>query len=214
MLSLDLAKAPIDSGDWAMATRPLDFCRRYHLLEGKSINRQRSEKLFSAQLGKLWEGSKYLSSYKKGLYACFIAQACRDKDAALGGLKTMANSMAAGKLDIAFADALLKKYESDARVQEVLGRHAYVNTMLAGMLLAARKSGVLQSSMFLWLRPVNRTLWYTLNNLGRRVAFCEVAGIHAHYLAETIANRALEQPYVEKAVDALEKSLREVRFEN
>lgn len=212
--NLNLIKESVDKGPWAMSRKPLDFARYYKLLdEGNKLNRDRAEKLFAVQLGKLWEGSGKLPPYARALFAAFAAQACGDLEAAKDGLNKLSMSMAAKQPDYSWVNDLLKKYEKNDAVQSVVKRHAYVYTVMASMLKQARGFGVLASSQFIWLRPLNRQLWYTLNGVGRRVAFAEVAGIYAHWIAEDVAEHPIERPYVIKAVDGLERALLEVKFD-
>jgi len=83
---------------------------------------------------------------------------------------------------------------------------------MASMLEEARADGVVASSDFLWLKPMDRKLWYTLNCVGRQTPFAEVAGIFAHWLAEKEVNRKLFVPTVEKATNALELALKDVVY--
>ncbi len=46
------------------------------------------------------------------------------------------------------------------------------------------RDGVQASADFLWLKPIDRRLWYMLNTVGRQTPFAEVAGPYAHWLAE------------------------------
>lgn len=214
VVKLDLIKQDIDKGPWAMSRKPLEFSRYYKLLdEGNKLNRDRAEKLFAMQLGKLWEGSAKLPPYARALFACFAAQACGEIEEAKTGLEKLAISMASGKDDYGWVPGLLTKFEKNDRVQQVLKSHAYVYTVMASMLKAAREFGVMQSAQFIWLRPKNRQLWYILNGVGRRVAFAEIAGIYAHWIAEEVAEHPIERPYVVKAVDGLERALLEVKFD-
>jgi intracellular multiplication protein IcmP len=210
---LDLVATPIDEGKWAMARTPVDFAKRYRLMNGREVHEVRTEKFFASQLGKLWEGPEKLPSHLRALFACFIAQACRDKDGARDGLRALALTVHTGKPDYSFVDGLLKKHINDKRIAQVFEQHAYVITVLCGVLDLARKNGVLPPAYFLWLRPLNRPVWYALNNLGRRTPFCETAGVHAHFLAEKVAKHRLERPYVTEAVKALGKALREYKFD-
>lgn len=211
---LDLIKQDIAKGPWAMSRKPYEFARYYKLLdEGNKLNRDRAEKLFAMQLGKLWEGSSKLPSYARALFACFAAQACGGIEDAKKGIDRLNISIADKKEDYSWVGEMLEKYEKDERVQTVIRSHAYAYTVMAGMLKAAREYGVMQSPLFIWLRPKNRSLWYILNGVGRRVAFAEVAGIYAHLIAEEIAGHPIERPYVVKAVDGLERALLEVKME-
>jgi intracellular multiplication protein IcmP len=211
---LNLIKEDIDKGPWMMSRKPLDFTRFYRLLdEGNKLNRERAEKLFAMQLGKLWEGTDKLPPYAQALFTCFAAQACGDLDVAKIGLDKLSIAMADKKEDYGWVAPLLAKYEKQDVVQNVMKKHAYVYTVMASMLKAARGFGVLQSPEFIWLRPKNRQLWYILNGVGRRVSFAEVGGIYAHWIAEEVAEHPIERPYVVKAVDALERALLEVKFD-
>lgn len=213
VVKLDLVKESIDEGKWAMARMPVDFAKKYRLLDGREINKLRTEKLFASQLGKLWEGPDRMPRHARALFACFIAQACRDKDGARDGLRALALSTAEGKPDYGFADVLIKKHINDERLQPIFEKHAYVITVMSAALELARKNGVLPPAYFLWLRPLNRSMWYALNNVGRRTPFPEIAGVHAHYLAEKVAGHRIERPYVVEAVKALERALREYKFD-
>ncbi len=49
-----------------------------------------------------------------------------------------------------------------------------------GLLIYAKRKGVLASSQFIWLRPYDRTLWYALNQIGGKATWAEAAGPWAH----------------------------------
>jgi intracellular multiplication protein IcmP len=72
-------------------------------------------------------------------------------------------------------------------------------------------SGVLQSALFLWLKPKDRRLWYILNNVGRKVAWPEITGVFAHWqfeytLMQTFDKELIDVSYSpEKPVTALEE---------
>ena len=56
--------------------------------------------------------------------------------------------------------------------------------LIASLLEMARIDGVLASAEFLWLKPVDRRMWYMLNCVGRQTAVAEIAGLFAHWQAE------------------------------
>ena len=211
---LNLIEESVEKGPWSMSKNPKDFSRYYKLLDdGNKLNRDRGEKLFSAQLGKLWDGYSRLPPYTKALFAIFAAQANGDLVAAKNGLDILSRTVSEGKPDYSFVNPLLKKYGDSDIVKNVCNSHAYIYTVMASLLESAREFGVLASAQFVWLRPLNRPLWYTLNGVGRRVAFAEIAGIYAHWIAEKVAGHAIEKPYVIKAVDGLERALLEIKFD-
>ena len=209
-LGQNIINQPLDKGAWAMAYNPLEFARKFSLLDGQALNRDRAGRLFASQLGDLWEGPEKLRGSTRALFACFCAQACGDPKVAVEGLKRLALSVPSGKPDYGFVDRYLKDYYDRPEIQELVRKHAYVATMLSATLLKARRYGVLPPNFFLWLRPLNRSLWLTLNSVGRSTPFSEAAGVHAHRLAEELAGYGIELAYVEKCVDALDKALKEI----
>ena len=81
------------------------------------------------------------------------------------------------------------------------------------MLKIARSDGVLATAEFLWVKPVDRELWYMLNSVGRQTAVVEVSGCFAHWLAEVKLGAAIKTPMVKQAVDALQEALENVLFD-
>lgn len=219
MVEVDLMKEPFDKGPYALAMRPYDFAVRYRLLKDErkvdSLDENKAEKLFISQLGKPFTGFDSLKKHEKALFAIFAATGCGDKDGAMNAVNQMAISAAEVGIkkmpDTSSAEPLFK-YLEDPRVLEVTKSHAYVYTLLSQMLEFARGTGVFPPSYFIWLKPRDRTLWYSLNCVGRQVSFVEVAGIFAHWKAEQIAEKKLDVPYVTKAVTGLQVALKEVKI--
>lgn len=219
MVNVDLMKESFEKGPYALGTKPYDFAIKYHLLQDEknvnSLDRKKSEKLFVSQLGKPYSGFDRMKKHEKALFAIFAANGCGDKDGAMKAINEIAISAAAVGIrkmpDFSSATPLFK-YLEDPRVVKVAESHSYVYTLLSGMLEFARGTGVFPPSYFIWLKPRDRTLWYTLNCVGRQVSFVEVAGIFGHWKAEQIAGHKIDAPYVIKAVDGLERALSEVKL--
>lgn len=226
VVNLDLIKTDIDTGPWAMAMTPMQFSKKFKLLEevrtqretgrrGERIEvvlkRGEANKLFALQLGPLWKGVESLPPYTKALFAVFAARMNADTKPAADLLAQMSASCNT-KLNFAGTDQLLKKHGNSKLVKNILESHAYVLTVMAAMLEGAREDGVQASSDFLWLKPIDRRLWYTLNTVGRQTPFIEVAGIFAHWVSEKEAGRKLLVPMVEEATNALELALKEVVY--
>lgn len=227
--NLNLIKTDIDKGPWAMAMTPMQFCKRYKLLEehrrgiqeGAShkernrievtLKRGMANKVFALQLGPLWQGTAKLSPHARALFAIFAARYCSDSDTALNFLRKIAAS-SADKLDFTGTDELCKKHETNKGIQKIIQSHAYVMTVMASMLEAAREDGVQASSDFLWLKPLDRRLWYVLNTVGRQTPFVEVAGPFAHWKAERELGKRILIPMVEEATNALELTLKEIVY--
>lgn len=228
--NLDLLKSDIDRGPWAMAMTPLQFCKRFKLLE--EIRPQRQEgmmrkdwdrvdvilkrgeanKIFVLQLGQPWEGVDKLPPHTKALFAAFAARINGDSKEAEKLFRQFNVSISQGKLNTSGVDDAIKKHINSKPIQKITQSHAYVTTVMASMLETAREDGVLASADFLWLKPLDRKLWYTLNTVGRQTPFVEVAGVFAHWISEKEAGRRLILPMIEEATNALELALREVVY--
>ena len=229
VVNKNLVDTNLEEGEWAMAMTPLQFAKHYHLLqitriaasedklekEAKlelSINRGMANRILSLQLGRLWKGGDALPMHAKALFAVFAAKANRDSEPAVKLLAQMAASSAQGKIDFSNTEELLAKHSHQKNVLALCNKHAYETTVLASMLELAREDGVLASADFLWLKPVDRKLWYILNTVGRRTVVPEVAGIFAHWIAEKELGKRMVAPMVEQAVLGLELAMREVIY--
>jgi intracellular multiplication protein IcmP len=230
VIDLDLIKTDIDTGPWAMAMTPVQFCKKFRLLDEVKPQRQEgmhrkdwdridvvlkrgeANKLFALQLGPLWRGTNNLPPHARALFAVFAARINADTAPAAKLLAQLSVSCMAKQLNMEGVDELLKKHENTKLVQQKVQSHAYVTTVMATMLAGAREDGVQASSDFLWLKPLDRRLWYTLNTVGRQTPFVEVAGVFAHWVAEKEAGRKLIVPMVEEATNAVELALKEVVY--
>jgi intracellular multiplication protein IcmP len=77
---------------------------------------------------------------------------------------------------------------------------------------ARLKAGVLAPAQFVWLKLVDRRLWYALHSLGFETdgfgrylhpnPRIEAAGARDHWVAERIAGRPLLKPEIERALNA------------
>jgi intracellular multiplication protein IcmP len=209
---------------------PLQFCKKFKLLEevrpqrreGMArkdwdkievvLKRGESNKLFAMQLGPLWRGTASLPPYAKALFAAFAARINADSQPAAKLFSQLSASSLNKDLNLEGVDELLKKHEQTKLVQKIVQSHAYIATVMASMLETSREDGVQASADFLWLKPRDRRLWYTLNTVGRQTPFIEVGGIFAHWVAEKEAGRKLLVPMVEEATNAVELALKEVVY--
>lgn len=223
----DLVSEDINKGPWAMALTPMEFARKYHLLKKDDvlldnpvpgqemtagIRRGDAKRVFTLQLGPYWDGFEHLSPHAAALAAVFMARMNRDRGAAAKILAALDKSCASGKPDYSGATTVLRKYQHNENVQEVVDKHAYLLTVMASLLAASRDDGVVPSAEFLWLKPIDRRLWYMLNCVGRQTPFAEVGGPFAHWRAEQAMKKRSLVPMVDEAIKALEIAVREVKL--
>ena len=217
VLGKKLEKIPLMQGPWSMALSPIEFAKKHKLIikdeNGKNIIKQdRAYLTFVEQLGERWVSAFELPLHRQALFAAFAAFANKDRKQADTIIKEIARfySTSAKKNEIILKkkiEGFLEKYSETPVVGKVIQSHGYTYTVFTGMLIAARTSGIVSTSSFLWLKPLDRQLWYVLNNVGRRAVYTEAGGIHAHFLCEARLKKAVYYPMINNAIDALQLGL-------
>lgn len=214
VVGLDLLDNEHWKDNWRPSETEREFVRRYKLLdENKNLRRDAAIDIFRKQLGPLWRGHQALPPHQKAVFAIIAMALTGNRKEAEARIAQVARS-SKGALDVAWADEEIAKVINHPLVQEAMRRHAYAYTIIASMLNGARTLGVLASSSFLWLKPLDRTFWYLINNVGRYAFHVEAAGPMAHWLAERQLESSLVMPYVDEAITGLEQALAEYIDEN
>ena len=227
VVNQDLAKQDINSGPWAMALSPMEFARKYNLLKKEDVllevqaaglemtaglRRAEAKRYFTLQLGPYWTGFDKCPPQAAALAAIFLARLNRDRKAAAHILRELDKTSLTGKPDYSVAFPTLQKYQACEQAQELAQKHAYLLTFMASLLKLSRDDGVVPSCEFLWLKPVDRRLWYMLNCVGRQTPFAEVGGPFAHWRAEQVLGRASKVPMIDEAIKSLEIAIKEVKL--
>jgi len=223
----NLVDTDINTGPWAMALTPMEFARKHKLLKKNdalmdnqtpgdemtaTVRRGDAKRVFTLQLGPVWNGFEHCPPHACALAAVFMARMNRDKSAAYKILAALDKSTSDGKPDYSVATSILKKYQQCENVQAILGQHAYVLTVMASLLKGSRDDGVMPSSDFLWLKTIDRRLWYMLNCVGRQTPFAEVGGPFAHWVAEKTSGRRSLTPMIDEAIRAMEVAIKEIKL--
>jgi intracellular multiplication protein IcmP len=230
VLRLNLLKKDPERGPWKSGRTTLEFVEHNGLLVGDSaeIDKEKALRVLSKQLSDVWSGVGHLSPLHRAFFAIFAAQGNWDgreeapqvyreaKKKAREGINRLAESYHKNQknLDFEWVDDLMAKHCDHPSVKRITDSHAYVHTVMMSMLEYARLNGVLASSEFFWLRSVDRKMWYTLNNVGRSVAWPEIAGIYGHWLGEKVSESKQIRPYVLKALQALAEAMKNVKLKN
>lgn len=227
ILKEDLISQDIDEGKWAMSPSPMQFAKKYQLLEELApaetksylqkkpevrVIKERAEQIFARQLGPVWRGLDKAPIHARALMAVFAAHHNQDKANVTKLITQLAVSAGEGEIDYTGVDEVLKKHYKTKEIQQAMGSHAYLYGVLASMLEVARTAGVLSSSDFIWLKPLDRPMWYVINTVGRRTCMSEIAGSISHWLAEKAMHRKLTQPMVKNAVKGLELAIKDIIY--
>ena len=218
---LNLLDKNPNEGPWASARKPHEVAAQHGLFktagDPDTLDETKARNYFAGQLGRVYLGEESLSDYHKALLGVLLAYMERSNKKATEARRAISRSFDA-KLkkhvpDYAAAIALYEQYKGSKYARHVFTRHAYVNTLMLGMYIEAkqvRKIGVCPAHYFIWLKPLDRELYYALNNEGRDVAWTECAGIFNHTRYEIAMNQPLFQPFVDECVEAFKEESKKV----
>ncbi|WP_151193886.1 hypothetical protein [Cysteiniphilum sp. JM-1] len=190
------------------ALKPEEYLLTHELNPLQSDFTMRTQKVLLAQIGERWRSFESLSFEYQALFCVFalhktgkIKQAlalCDETARFFYQAESKKKKLLQSQLNT-HAKNLLTMDE----IKTVCSVHFYVQGVLLSLLSDARKLGILASSSFLWLKAYDRTMWYTLNNLGRKSIFIEGAAGIAHWTREKELEMAIEQPLVGAVIDKL-----------
>lgn len=199
------SEPPDETGDASKPRIPIPY-------PAVALSAPATRDVFAKQLGLIWPKRTELPGdvppFVRALFGILAARTARDTKAADNALHEMNRSWTERKdgnhkMKCKKALKLVPKYIGNAEVQDVLQRHTHQNTIMSAMLSTAQlRAGAFHSALFLWLKVVDRPLWYAMNQVGRRVAWPEAGGVRAHMLAENKRGCAISDPVVESAIRA------------
>jgi intracellular multiplication protein IcmP len=179
-------------------------------------DREATRRAFIQQLGPRWQGIEGQPPYIRALFATFAlkgTQKREESDDLLGQISTCWTLEGGFKMPVDLAgkiERIVHDQATGGEAARMAAQYAYRTTAMLGTLKWARSmGGVLASAQFLWLRAVDRGLWYPFNNLGRRSFHVEGSGAIAHFMAEESAKKPLLIPRVDTAIVALNQFLAE-----
>jgi intracellular multiplication protein IcmP len=182
---------------------------------GGKLDQAKTWQALTLQLGKRWQGADKLPFHAQGLYAACCLKAARKRKDCETLLNDLAKSWSAeggfkpsAKLKTRVR-TVLKDPKLGGAMQKATDQHAWETTaMLRALQRARQEGGVLAPAEFLWLRGIDRTLWYPMNNLGRKSFHAEAAGAMVHFTNEVIANQRIPTPRFDDVLKALEEFLK------
>ncbi len=176
--------------------------------------REAVRKALISQLGPRWTGVESLLPHQRALFAAFAMKGVQkrvESDDLLGEIALCWTHKSGFRMSLSVArkvDAIIADPEIGGKALAVAQNFAYRTTALLGVLRWCRSmGGVLAPAAFLWLRGEERSLWYPLNNQGRRSYHAEAAGAMAHFMAELAAKKPLPIPRVETALITINQYL-------
>lgn len=193
VLNLDLHKDTSEA--WASSLRCVDIAEREHLIHAGVLKLEEAWEFLVRQLGPKFVLSK-LENHERALFTVFAMRICRKRKEAAAMLDALNESCRkTGRPDYSLVAQEFEQYRRNKKVLAAIRGYAYTRTVLFQMLVMSRSfDGKLPTSHFLWLKPLDRPLWYALDrapvDLGRIqvAAFAEGVAVASQWQAETLAN--------------------------
>jgi intracellular multiplication protein IcmP len=186
-------------------------------VQGNQIDANQTYQALTKQLGGRWQGPLKLPIHAQGLYAAFALMHARkrkgkDSSEELLGLMSIHWTPEGGLKLPSSVKAKIRKVINNPKLggalQKYADQHAYETTALLRCLKRARdEGGVLAPASFLWLRGLDRNLWYPLNNLGRRSYHAEAVGALVHYTNELIAGQKIPTPRFDEVIKGIQATI-------
>jgi len=224
--NLNIHQMEPHSGPFALALRPWELARKLGAArwesEGSdrlSIDPERFAAYYTEQLGS--DDLCYLHPAVRALVTAILPQVTGDGKTTYARLAYLTRRATDDRKDPlrGVREMTAKDLpwtptpEEFAVWQEISGMHHYARTQVLALVARARVRGLLPPAWMLWLKGVDRALYYAIQSLGNGggMAFVEGAGILAHYRAEKAAGRALIRPQIQEAVAGIEAALKQVR---
>lgn len=212
------------AGPWALAQRPWDFARAHqaaywepdadHPDAKLHMAVEAAERALIAQLGPT--DLALLPVAVRALVAALLPQVHGDDETTHQRLSDLAN-LAYDHADlrgvVRMQAVAWTPTPAERRIWDSLVvRHRFARCQFLALFEAAGERALLPSAHLLWLKAVDRPLWYAVNSLGRgHRCHVEGAGILAHYRTECAAGVPLLDPQIDDAVHGLRAALQEVR---
>jgi hypothetical protein len=119
--------------------------------------------------------------------------------------------------DLSLAQPLYDKYRKHPMLNKLFAVHHWEHTFLFALLALAQKKGRYTTAEVLWLRPLNRVMFFSLNTRGSSTPHTESATTFAQHAYEVACAKANRLPlardangrlihviYADKAIDGLE----------
>jgi intracellular multiplication protein IcmP len=183
-------------------------------VQNRQIDANQAYQALAQQLGSRWRGPHKLPLHVQGLYAAFALRHARKRKDSEDLLNQLALAWTPegglnlnGKIRTQIRQ-IINNPKLGGALQKYADQHAYETTAILRCLQRARdEGGVLAPASFLWLRGQDRTLWYPLNNLGRRSYHAEAVGALVHFTNELIARQKIPTPRFDEVIKGIEDTI-------
>lgn len=181
------------------------------LLRGQGKNRRRWSAMLGYQVVDLVEDSgksnaivfpDRFSPQGKVIYALLCAHAFGGRDGKTDYRKAaeQLNRSCAGQKDglpnLTVAQWLYSKYRANETAAKLFAVHHWEYSYLFALFFKAKLTGKATHTDFIWLKPLDRILFYVLNTVGRSTPPVEASAVFSHFDYEVKVAKAKRLPLV------------------
>ncbi len=134
-----------------------------------------------------------MSDVGKVIYALFVAHAyggregIKDYMKAVDQLNRSCAGETNGRANLTVAQWIYTKYRGNEQARNLFAVHHWEYTYLVELLKQAKRQGKCGHTSIMWLKPMNRILFYAINQVGRWVPHAESAAVFDQHAAEQMA---------------------------
>jgi intracellular multiplication protein IcmP len=215
------------------ALNPDEFADKFNLINKSpndwELNFVKSKEIFEEQIGELFDASK-MQIYKKALAVIFMTRIIERGEegrkkgrAMLDGISKSCNPLAAYAKDkenpnfeLSFDFSIAKQFDNLIKhelIADILCYFKHETTFLMRLLSVAREDGKLPPADFIWLKLVDRPIWYALYGVSKTLiakGYPEGSGPMGQYWSAMMAmenSQVLVGKYTEETIRAFESRL-------
>jgi len=184
------------------------------------ININTLREAFQKQITALdrWSGVDGLPDYAKALYAIFLLnikagdenkeKSKRLLDQFNSTFKSTKEHVRNLSFDMSGVDDVIDEYEDQPAVKKILANYTYSSTVLVALFeRGTSRKAKLPPNLFLWLKEVDRGLWYALHQNLSPSAWTEAGGPRGIYLTEKKLGRKANFPFTDNSLTGFFKYL-------
>ncbi|MDO8728651.1 MAG: hypothetical protein Q7K26_02020 [bacterium] len=217
--------------EWRSSEDPDLFAKKNRLVRSDAtLDRERAEIVFVDHLGRLHDNDpRKWKPHEQAMFSLFCEAVFEPEDgfsnaemlidvlnysAKYRNGKHVPNFSLATKL----YQKWLPRIHTHEDLKDMMTRHRYVRTLIYALMMETTdegfyehtNKGVMNSGQFIWLKPVDRQLWYPLNTVGRKTPFLESTAVFTQFGCEMTAWKnahVLVEPHLHNGVVAWEEEL-------
>jgi len=209
--------------EWDQSMVPPEWMRanKIRLTRADGLDEEAAGRAFARQLGTAWAGVLHAPYHVQAL--CVLAALNRrwkvEQNLRLRNALAVAHAGRPAAAAAADSRKLLAPFLADKAmvrdIDRVCARSFHTNTATLRiygwggpfMDWGGGEGASFAPANVLWLKGVDRTLWYAIQQIGRRAFMVEGAGAVSHHFWEVVAKRPIQEPQVGGAIDGLKKYL-------